>query len=73
MPQTPVWIDKRLGESGRAHPHVTEAVISHIKDMLEGHLTKRSLSGTEMKGNATALIAKMATPSAPRTESNHED
>ena len=73
MPQTQVWIDKRLGESQRGQPLVTDAVARHIKDLLQGHLSKRSLSRTEMKDTATALIAKMATPSAPGAESNHED
>ena len=73
MPQTQFWIDKRLGEARRAHPRVTDAVNSHIKDLLEDHLSKRSLSHTELKDNAAALIAKMATPAAPGTESAHED
>lgn len=68
-----VWIDKRLGEARRAHPHLTDAVTNHIKDLLEGHLSNRSLSRTEIKDIATASIAKMATPSALGTESDHED
>ena len=73
MPQTQVWIAKRLGEARRAHPRVTDAVTSHIKSLLEGHLSKRSLSRTEIKDTAIALIAKMATSSAPGSESDHED
>ena len=73
MPQKQVWIEKRLGEARRAQPKVTDAVASHTKDLLEGQLSKQSLSRTEMKDTATALIAMMATPAAPSAESSHED
>ena len=73
MPQTQFWIDLRLGEARRADSHVTDTVMSHIKDLLEGHLSERSFSPKEIKDTATTLIAKMGTPGAPTTESDHED
>ena len=73
MSQTQLWIDKRLGETRRGQPKVTDAVTSHIKNLLEGDFSERSLSRGEMKVTATTLISKMDTPSEPDIESNHED
>ena len=73
MPQTQLWIEQRLGEARTAQAIVTDAVASHIKDLLEGDLSSRSLSRGEMKDTATRLISEMVTSSEPDTEFNHED
>ncbi len=73
MPQTQEWIDRRLGDARKAQPRVTDAVARQVKDLLQGYLSERSASRAELKGTATALIAKMTTPAASGTEAKHED
>ena len=73
MPKTFDWIDKRLGDARKDQPTVTDAVANSIKNLLNGHLSERSLSRMDRKNTAIALLAEMTTPATPRTESNHEN
>ena len=58
------WIMARIAEARRRHVSVTDAVTVRIADLLNGQLSERRLSSTELTNVARVLIEDMVTASA---------
>ena len=67
------WIDKRVGAAKKAHPSVTDGVMTRIKGLLKGKISERKLSTTELAETANVLVADMSISSSPKPKESHED
>ncbi len=58
------WITARIAEARRRRASVTDAVAVRIEGLLNGQLSERQLSSTELTSVARKLIADMVAASA---------
>lgn len=61
------WITARTAEARKRHTAVTEPVSARIEELLNGLLSERQLSPTELTSVAKELIANMV-PASPKAE-----
>lgn len=67
------WIQKRIVEAQKAHPSITDAAATRMKQLLRGQLSERQLRSTELTSTAKKLIADMSIPVSPKVESSNEN
>jgi hypothetical protein len=60
------WISKRVEEAQRAHPSVTDAAATRMKQLLRGQLSERQLRSIELTSTAKTLISDMSTLPPPK-------
>jgi hypothetical protein len=59
------WIDERLREAKKVQPTVTDGAAIRVKNLINGSISERPLSSTELMNIAKALLADMI-PASPK-------
>ncbi len=67
------WVSKLVEKAQKAHPSVTEAAATRMKELLKGQLSDRQLRSTELTSTAKALISDMSALAIPKAEASNED
>lgn len=67
------WIDERFEATRKAHPAVTDDAATRMKELLKGQLGEQQLRPKDLAETARLLMADMAAPPAPKTETSYED